>query len=109
MDAMLKRVDGLIGLPDEAMCHAEKRGRDQLAMLIIEENQQGYSGWLCAAGCPKNEWERAMIGTINRILPEQRPSAGLIPTTSSDIAQSMKKFFSKPPSRTTNTGKKTMG
>ncbi|WP_319585948.1 TIGR02285 family protein [uncultured Desulfobulbus sp.] len=72
---MLKRIDGLIGLPDEAMYHAEKLGmRDQLATLIIEENQQGYEGWLCAVGCSKNEWGRAVIDKINKILLEQRPT-----------------------------------
>ncbi len=72
---MLKRIDGLIGLPDEAMYHAEKLGlRDQLATLTIEENQQGYEGWLCAVGCSKNEWGRAVIDKINRILLEQRPT-----------------------------------
>jgi len=73
---LLNRLDGLIGLPDEAMYHAEKMGlRDQLATLIIEENQQGFTGWLCAVGCSKNEWGRAVIDKINAILLEQRPTS----------------------------------
>jgi len=72
---MLGRLDGLIGLPAEAMYHAEKMGlRDQVATLIIEENQQGYEGWLCAVGCPKNEWGRTVIDKIDKVLLEQRPT-----------------------------------
>lgn len=72
---MLKRIDGLIALPDEAMYHAEKMGlRDRLTTLIIEENQEGYEGWLCSVGCPKNEWGRTVIDKINTILREQRPT-----------------------------------
>ena len=73
---MLDRLDGLIGLPDEAMYHAEQLGlRDQLATLIIEENRQDYAGWLCAVGCTKDEWGRAVIDRINAVLLEQRPTA----------------------------------
>lgn len=72
---MMNRLDGLIGLPDEAMYHAEKMGlRDKLATLAIEENQQGYAGWLCAVGCSKNEWGRAVIDAIDKVLLEQRPT-----------------------------------
>lgn len=72
---MRDRLDGLIGLPDEAMYQAEKLGiRDQIATLLIEENQQGYEGWLCAVGCSKTEWGRTVIEKINRILIEQRPT-----------------------------------
>jgi uncharacterized protein (TIGR02285 family) len=73
---MLNRIDGLIGLPDEAMYQAEKMGlRDQLATLVIEENQQNYAGWFCAVGCSNNGWGRAVIDKINKILLQQRPSA----------------------------------
>lgn len=73
---MMDRVDGLIGLPDEAMYHAEQLGlRDQLATLIIEENQQDFAGWFCAVGCTKNEWGKAVIERINAVLLEQRSSA----------------------------------
>lgn len=72
---MRDRLDGLIGLPDEAMYQAEKLGiRDQIATLLIEENQQGYESWLCAVGCSKTEWGRIVIEKINRILLEQRPT-----------------------------------
>ena len=73
---MLNRIAGLVGLPqpDEAMYHAEKMGlRDQVAPLIIEENQQSYAGWLCAVGCSKNAWGRAVIDKVNRTLLQQRP------------------------------------
>jgi len=71
---LLKRIDGLIALPDEAMYHAEKMGiRDRLTTLIIEENQEGYEGWLCSVGCSKNEWGRTVIDKIDTILREQRP------------------------------------
>lgn len=70
---MLDRVDGLIGLPDEAMYHAEKMGlRDQIVTLTIEENQQGYTGWFCAVGCSKTEWGFNVIDKINKILLTQR-------------------------------------
>lgn len=73
---MLNRLDGLVGLPDEAMYHAEKLGlRDRLATLIIEENQQDYSGWFCAVGCAKNAWGQGVIDRINQVLIEQRPTA----------------------------------
>lgn len=72
---MLDRVDGLIGLPDEAMYHAEKMGlRDQIVTLTMEENQQGYTGWLCAVGCSKTEWGLNVIDKINKILLTQRPT-----------------------------------
>lgn len=73
---MLDRLDGLLGLPDEAMYHAEQLGlRDQLATLIIEENQQDFAGWLCAVGCSKNAWGKAVIERINAVLLDQRSSA----------------------------------
>lgn len=72
---LLKRIDGLIALPDEAMYHAEKMGlRDRLTTLIIEENQEGFEGWLCSVGCSKNEWGRTVIDKIDTILREQRPT-----------------------------------
>ena len=72
---MLDRLDGLIGLPDEAMYQAEKLGlRDQIATLLIDENQQGYEGWFCFVGCSKNEWGRNVIEKINRILLTERPT-----------------------------------
>lgn len=45
-------------------------------VLIVEENQQGFTGWLSAVGCSKNEWGRVVIDTINAILLEQRSSNG---------------------------------
>jgi len=72
---MRDRLDGLIGLPDEALYQAEQLGlREQLATLLIEENQQGYEGWMCAVGCAKTEWGKAVIDKINAILIQERPS-----------------------------------
>lgn len=72
---LLDRLDGLIGLPDEAMYRAEQMGiRDQLTTLIFEENQRNYEGWLCAVACPKNEWGKEIIEKINPILIELRPT-----------------------------------
>ncbi|WP_245590205.1 TIGR02285 family protein [Desulfobulbus elongatus] len=73
---MRNRVDGLIGLPDEAMYHAERMGlRDQLMTLPLEENRHSYAGWLCTVGCSKNAWGEAVIDRINAILVQQRPTA----------------------------------
>jgi hypothetical protein len=40
--------------------------------LTIEENQQGYEGWLSSVGCSKNEWGRRIIAEIDRILVTER-------------------------------------
>ena len=70
---MLDRLDGLIGLPEENLYQAEQLGiRDQLMTLTIDENQQGYDGWLSSVGCSKNEWGRRIIAEIDRILLTER-------------------------------------
>jgi len=72
---MMDRLDGLIGLPEEALYQAEQMGiRDQLMTLTIEENDQDYGNWLSAVGCSKNEWGEKIIAEINEILLSQRPS-----------------------------------
>lgn len=72
---MMDRLDGLIGLPEEALYQAEQMGiRDQLMTLIIEENQNNYNGWMSAVGCSKNEWGRTIIARINQVLLKQRPT-----------------------------------
>lgn len=72
---MKGRLDGLIGLPEEALYQAEQLGlRDQLATLSIEENLHGYEGWLSAVGCAKTEWGREVIAKINTILLTSRPT-----------------------------------
>jgi uncharacterized protein (TIGR02285 family) len=72
---MMDRLDGLIGLPEEALYQAEQMGiRDQLMTLIIEENQNNYNGWMSAVGCSKNEWGRKIIAQINQALLKQRPT-----------------------------------
>lgn len=66
---VLGRLDGLIGLPDEAMFQAEQLGiRDKIVTITIEENQQGFASWLSAVGCSKNEWGKKVIADINRVL-----------------------------------------
>jgi len=68
------RLDGIVGLPEEALYQAEQLGiRDQLMTLAIEENQNGYEGWLSSVGCSKNAWGKAIIDKINEILRKQRP------------------------------------
>ncbi len=69
------RLDGIIGLPEEALYQAEQLGiRDQLMTLTIEENQNGYEGWMSSVGCSKNAWGRAIIDKINEVLLNQRPT-----------------------------------
>jgi len=69
------RLDGIVGLPEEALYQAEQLGiRDQLMTLTIEENQNGYEGWLSSVGCSKNTWGKAIIDKINGILRNQRPT-----------------------------------
>ncbi len=72
---MLNRVNGLIGLPEEALFQAEQMGiRDRILTLTIEENQQGYDAWMSSVGCSNNEWGRTIIAEINRILLAERPT-----------------------------------
>ncbi len=72
---LIDRLDGLIGLPEEALYQAEQMGiRDQLMTLTIEENQNNYNGWMSAVGCTKNEWGKKIVTNINKVLLEQRPT-----------------------------------
>jgi len=72
---MKGRLDGLIGLPEEALFQAEQLGiRDQLMTLTIEENLNGYESWLSSVGCSKTAWGKALIDKINVILLAQRPT-----------------------------------
>lgn len=69
------RIDGILGLPDEALYQAEQLGiRDQLMTLSIEENLNGYEAWLSSVGCSKNAWGKAVIDKINAVLSAQRPA-----------------------------------
>ena len=73
---MLDRLDGLLGLPDEAVFRAEQMGiRDKIATLMIKENQENYEGWLCAIACPQTPWGIGVIDKINQVLVQIRPSA----------------------------------
>lgn len=72
---LLDRLDGLLALPDEATYQGQRLGiGDRLTVLSIEENQEGYEGWMCAVGCSNNEWGRRVIEQVNRVLVEQRPT-----------------------------------
>lgn len=74
---MKGRLDGIIGLPDEALYQAEQLGiREQVMTLTIEENLNGYEGWLSSVGCSKNAWGEAVIDKINAVLREQRLTEG---------------------------------
>jgi uncharacterized protein (TIGR02285 family) len=69
------RLDGIVGLPEEALYQAEQLGiRDQLMTLTIQENLNGYEGWMSSVGCSKNAWGKAIIDKINEILLKQRPA-----------------------------------
>lgn len=69
------RLDGLVGLPEEALYQAEQMGiRDQLVTLTLVENQQNYNGWMSSVGCSKNAWGKQVIDRVNAILLEQRPT-----------------------------------
>lgn len=71
----LDRLDGLIGLPEEAMYQAERLGiRDQIMTIDIEENQGNPESWFSYVACSKTAWGRKVIDDINRVLIEQRPS-----------------------------------
>ena len=72
---MLDRIDGLLGLPEEALYRAEQMGiRDQIATLMLQENQHNYDQWYCAIACPKNQWGQAVIDKINTVLLRIRPN-----------------------------------
>ena len=72
---MKGRLDGILGLPEEALYQAEQLGiRDQLMTLSIEENLNGYEAWLSSVGCSKNAWGKAIIDKINAVLLAQRPT-----------------------------------
>jgi len=69
----LDRLDGLIGLPEEAMYQAERLGiRDQIITLTISENQTSYEGWFSYVACSKNDWGKELISKINNVLRQQR-------------------------------------
>lgn len=71
----LDRLDGLIGLPEEAMFQAERLGiRDQIMTIDIEENQGNPESWFSYVACSKTDWGKKVIDDINRVLIEQRPS-----------------------------------
>ena len=72
---ILDRLDGLIGLPEEALYQAEQMGiRDQFITLALTENMHNYDGWMSAVGCSKNAWGQKIINDINKVLLEQRPT-----------------------------------
>ncbi len=73
---MLDRVDGLLGLPEEAMYHAHRLGLEhEIITVEILENSQDTEGWLCYAGCPDTAWGRKAIKEINKVLLEKRPTS----------------------------------
>ena len=70
---MKGRLDGIIGLPEEALYQAGQMGiRDQLITLSIEEIQTDYDS--CSVGCSKTPWGKEVIDKINAILIKQRPT-----------------------------------
>lgn len=72
---MLGRLDGLIGLPEEALYQAEQMGiRDQFITLTLSENLHNYDGWMSCVACSKTPWGKQVIDKINQVLLAQRPS-----------------------------------
>jgi uncharacterized protein (TIGR02285 family) len=72
---MLNRVDGLIGLPEEALYQATRLGiRDQVMTVGIEENQGDADSWMAYAGCSRTAWGERVVEDINRVLLQERPS-----------------------------------
>lgn len=67
----LKRIDGILGYPFEAMYNARMNGTaGQIAVLPIAESRQYLIGRIAA---PRTDWGAAMIFRINKILLRQRP------------------------------------
>ncbi|MDD2467832.1 MAG: TIGR02285 family protein [Desulfobulbus sp.] len=72
---MLGRLDGLIGLPEEALYQAEQMGiRDQFLTLTLSENLHNYDGWMSCVACSKTPWGKNVIDSVNQVLLEQRPT-----------------------------------
>ena len=72
---MLGRLDGLIGLPEEALYQAEQMGiRDQFITLTLSENLSNYDGWMSNVACSKTPWGKQVIEDVNKVLLEQRPT-----------------------------------
>nr|WP_321465412.1 TIGR02285 family protein [uncultured Desulfobulbus sp.] len=72
---LLGRLDGLIGLPEEALYQAEQMGvRDQFITLTLSENLHNYDGWMSCVACSKTPWGKAVIARVNKVLQEQRPT-----------------------------------
>ncbi|MGE4560480.1 MAG: ABC transporter substrate-binding protein, partial [Desulfobulbus sp.] len=72
---LLGRLDGLIGLPEEALYQAEQMGiRDQIITLSLTENFHNYDGWMSCVACAKNPWGKSVIENVNKVLLEQRAS-----------------------------------
>lgn len=72
---MLGRLDGLIGLPEEALYQAEQMGiRDQFITLTLSENLHNYDGWMSCVACSKTPWGKKVIEKVNKVLLHHRPT-----------------------------------
>ncbi|MGD9947087.1 MAG: TIGR02285 family protein [Desulfobulbus sp.] len=72
---LLGRLDGLIGLPEEALYQAEQMGiRDQFITLTLSENLHNFDGWMSCVACSKTPWGKSVIESVNKVLLEQRPT-----------------------------------
>lgn len=68
---LLKRIDGVLGFPFEAMFNAKtSQSADRIAIIPITETEQYVIGRIAA---PKTEWGRKMISRVNEILLHHRP------------------------------------
>lgn len=68
---LLKRIDGILGYPFEAMFNARMTGTaERIAILPIAESGQYVMGRVAA---PRTDWGAAMIVRVNKILLRNRP------------------------------------
>lgn len=68
-----KGVDYIVGYPYEAAFHARQKGlEDSIVSLPVRENP---SMTRAHVACPKTDWGRSTIATIDAVLREVRPTA----------------------------------
>jgi len=99
---LLGRLDGLIGLPEEALYMAEQMGiRDQFITLTLQENLHNFDGWMSCVACAKTPWGKKVIERVNKVLLDERPSKlyraayerWLDPNSIAEYRQAYRKIF----------------
>lgn len=67
------RLDGVLGLPEEAMFLAEElNAENELITIALDENKGNYDAWVAYVACSKTEWGKQILEKIDHILSEQR-------------------------------------